>query len=62
MAPKTYVEMMIIKELSKLENLKFLGEISGYDLYYFLTHSFKRKLFGLETCICPHYLVLNFIK
>jgi hypothetical protein len=42
--------------------VKLLGEISRYDLYYSLKHTFKWKSFGLETCTDPHYLVLNFYQ
>jgi hypothetical protein len=34
MAPKTYVEMMIIKELSKLENLSFW--VRSRDMIYII--------------------------
>jgi hypothetical protein len=44
------------------QKLKLLGEVSVYDLYYSLTHPLKWKSFGLETCIDPHYLVLNFYQ
>ena len=44
------------------QKLKLLGEVLGYDLYYSLTHPFKWKPFGLETCTGPHYLVLNFYQ
>ena len=39
-----------------------LGEVSGYDLYYSLTHPLKWKPFGLETCTGSYYLVLNFYQ
>ena len=44
------------------QKLKLLGEVSGYDLYYSLTHLLKWKPFGFETCTTPHYLVLNFYQ
>jgi len=44
------------------QKLKLLGEVSGYDLYYSLTHPLKWKSFGLETCTDSHYLVLNFYQ
>jgi len=44
------------------QKLKLLGEVSRYDLYYFLTHPLQWKPLRLETCICPHYLVLNFYQ
>jgi hypothetical protein len=44
------------------QKFKLLGEVSGYDLYYSLTHPLKWKPFGLETCTCPLYLVLNFYQ
>jgi hypothetical protein len=30
-----------VKEPSQLNNLSFLGEVLGYDLYYSLTHPLK---------------------
>ena len=45
------------------QQLKLLGEVPGYDLYYSLTHPLKWTLFGLETCTSPpHYLVLDFYQ
>jgi hypothetical protein len=45
-----------------IQKFKLLGEAPKYDLYYSLTHLLKWKPFGLETCTCPHYLVLNFYQ
>jgi hypothetical protein len=45
-----------------LIQLKLLGKVPEYDLYYSLTHPLKLKPFRLETCTCPHYLVLNFYQ
>jgi len=42
------------------QKLKLLSEVLRYDLYYSLTHPFKWKPFGLETCICSYDLMLNF--
>jgi len=52
----------LVKELSQTQKFKLLGEISGYDLYYSLTHLLKWKPFRLETCTCLFYLVLNFYQ
>jgi len=37
-------------------------DVSGYDLYYFLTHLLKRKPLELETCTDPQYIILNFYQ
>ena len=39
-----------------------LGEVSRYDLYYYLIHSLKLKFFWLKTCMCLYYLILNFYQ
>jgi hypothetical protein len=44
------------------QKFKLLDEALRYDLYYSLTHPLKWKLFGLETCTDPHYIVLNFYQ
>jgi len=44
------------------QELKFLGEVPEYNLYYSLTYTLKWKHFKFETCTSPHYLVLNFYQ
>ena len=44
------------------KKFKLLGEVTGYDLYYSLTHPLKWKPFGLETCTDLFYLMLNFYQ
>jgi hypothetical protein len=51
-----------IRNTHRLIQLKLLGEVFRYNLYYFLTHSFKWKPFRLETCIDSYYLLLNFYQ
>jgi len=57
---KGHTRCMSCQRTISTQQFKLLGEVSGYDLYYSLTHPFKWKPFGLETCIDLHYLVLIF--
>ena len=50
---KNILLFFFIKKLSQPNSLiKLLGKVSGYNLYYSLTHPLK----------CPLYLVLNFYQ
>jgi hypothetical protein len=51
-----------IKYFHEFFNFSYETCVTGYDLYYSLTHPFKWKLFGLETCTGPHYLVFHFLS
>jgi hypothetical protein len=41
---------------------KLLDKVSGYILYYYLTHPLNWKSFELETCTNLYYLVFNFYQ
>jgi hypothetical protein len=51
-----------IKYFHEFFNFSYETCVTGYDLYYSLTHPFKWKLFRLETCTGPHYLVFHFLS
>jgi hypothetical protein len=55
------IQNIVVKKSSYLK-LKLLDETPRYDLYNSLTHPLKWKFFGIKTCICLHYLVLNFYQ
>ena len=50
------------QRINSIQKFKLLGEVSGYDLCYYLTHLLKWKPFRLETCTDPHYFVFNFYQ
>jgi len=52
----------LLKNTNSTQELKLLGKILRYDLYYSLTYFLMWKLFKLETCINQYYIVLNFYQ
>ena len=57
-----YISQPTCQRIISTQKLKLLADVPIYDLYYSLTHPLKWKLFRLETCTDPFYLVLNFYQ
>jgi hypothetical protein len=60
--PHVLVRVANCQRTTSTQKLKLLGKVPRYDLYYSLTHPLKWKPFGLETCTCSPYIVLNFYQ
>jgi len=52
----------ICQKTISIQKLELLGNVQKYNLYYFLIHPLKWKLYGFENYTGTYYLMLNFYQ